>query len=83
MRKDVEGWYRKVRQEKIPGALPRHAAAIAGKSTPMERVAVNIAGRLPLSAQRNRYIYMAMDYITMWPEASVILDQETTMIARY
>lgn len=48
----------------------------------MERVAVDIAGPLPLTANGNKYICVAMDYFTKWPEAYAIPNQEATTVAR-
>ena len=48
----------------------------------MERVAVDIAGPLPVTASGNKYICVAMDYFTKWPEAYAIPDQEAATMAR-
>ena len=48
----------------------------------MERVAVDIAGPLPTSSSGNRYIVVAMDYFTKWPEAYPVPNQEATTVAR-
>ncbi|XP_042234639.1 protein NYNRIN-like [Homarus americanus] len=48
----------------------------------MERVAVEIAGPLPLTADGNRYICVAINYFTKWPEAYAIPNQEPTTVAK-
>lgn len=48
----------------------------------MERVPVDIAGPLPLSAQGSSYICVAMDCFTKWPEAYAILDHEKTTVVK-
>ena len=48
----------------------------------MERVAVDIAGPLPLTTSGNRYICVVMDYFTKWPEAFAIPNQEAKTVAR-
>lgn len=49
---------------------------------PMERVAVDIVGPLPVTEQGNKYMLVAMDYFTKWPEVFAIPDQEAVTIAR-
>ncbi|KAI3373745.1 hypothetical protein L3Q82_022328, partial [Scortum barcoo] len=45
---------------------------------PKERVAVNILGPFLTTEQGNRYILVAMDYFTKWPEAYAVPDQSST-----
>ena len=49
---------------------------------PMERVAVDILGPLPLTERGNRYILVLCDCFTKWTEAYPIPDQESLTIAR-
>jgi hypothetical protein len=49
--------------------------------TPFERVAVEIAGPFPESDRGNRYLLIAMDYFTKWPEVYAIPNQEVTTVA--
>jgi hypothetical protein len=48
---------------------------------PFERIAVDVAGPFSRSGQGNRYLLIAMDYFTKWPEAYAIPDQETSTVA--
>ena len=48
---------------------------------PMERVGVDILGPLPTTDSRNRYILVAMDYFTKWPEAYAVPDQSAVTTA--
>ncbi|KAJ8349267.1 hypothetical protein SKAU_G00243970 [Synaphobranchus kaupii] len=48
---------------------------------PMERVGVDVLGPLPVTDSGNRYILLAMDYFTKWPEAFAIPDQSAAMTA--
>ena len=48
---------------------------------PFERVAVDIAGPFPESDRGNRYLLVAMDYFTKWPEVYAIPNQEASTVA--
>ena len=47
---------------------------------PMERIAVDIAGPLPITTQGNRYVYVVMDYFTKWPEAYALPNHEAETV---
>ncbi|KAK2894334.1 hypothetical protein Q8A73_016818, partial [Channa argus] len=49
---------------------------------PMERVGVDILGPFPTTEAGNRYILVAMDYFTKWPEAYAVPDQTATTAAQ-
>lgn len=48
---------------------------------PMERVGVDILGPFPTTDQGNRYVLVAMDYFTKWPEAYAVPDQSAATTA--
>lgn len=48
---------------------------------PMERVGVDILGPFPVSDAGNRYVLVAMDYFTKWPEAYAVPDQSAMTTA--
>jgi hypothetical protein len=48
---------------------------------PFERIAIGAARPFPWSYQRNRYLLIAMDYYTKWPEAYAIPNQKASMVA--
>ena len=85
MRSDVSEWCRTCKvccAKKGPHAVQRAPLQLVLAGAPMERVAVDITGPLPLSASGNKYICVAMDYFTKWPEAYAIPNQEATTVAR-
>jgi hypothetical protein len=48
---------------------------------PFKRVAIDISGPFLESNRGNRYLLVAMDYITKWPEVYAILNQEVSTVA--
>ena len=49
---------------------------------PMEQVAMDVVGPLPLTEQGNKYIIVFSDYFTKWPEAYAMTDQKSETIAQ-
>jgi hypothetical protein len=47
----------------------------------IKRIAIDVAGPFPWSDKGNRYLLIAMDYFTKWPEAYAILNQEASTVA--
>jgi hypothetical protein len=47
----------------------------------LERIAIDVAGPLPQRDQGNRYLLIAMDYFTKWPETYAIPNQEASTVA--
>ncbi len=65
------------------GPIPRQKAAL-GKyvvGAPMERIAVDVMGPLTLSDRGNRYVLVAMDYFSKWPEAYALPAQDAKSVA--
>ena len=56
------------------GAMPVNA--------PMERVAVDIFGPLPLSKQNNKYVLVVTDLFTKWTEAYALPNQEAETVCK-
>jgi hypothetical protein len=48
---------------------------------PFERIAIDVAGPFPRSDKGNRYLLIAMEYFTKWPEVYPIPNQEASTIA--
>ena len=49
---------------------------------PWDRVGLDAMGPFPVSARGNRYIVVAMDYFTKWPEAFPVPDLQAETVAR-
>jgi len=50
---------------------------------PFHRVGIDIKGPLPITSKENRYIIVAMDYLTKWPEAKAIKNAKAETVARF
>ena len=48
---------------------------------PMERIAMDILGPLPITEKGNRYILVIMDVFTKWTEAYPLKNQEANTLA--
>ena len=49
---------------------------------PMEHIALDILGPLPLSESGNQYLLIVADYFTKWPEVYPLPNQEATTVAK-
>ena len=50
---------------------------------PFHRVGLDIKGPLPITKTGNRYIIVAMDYFTKWPEAKAIKDIKADTVTKF
>ena len=48
-----------------------------------ERIGIDLVGPLPITTQNNRYIIVATDYLTRWPEAKAVPDAGAETLARF
>ncbi|GBC12673.2 putative integrase core domain protein [Rhizophagus irregularis DAOM 181602=DAOM 197198] len=50
---------------------------------PFHRIGIDIKGPLPITSSKNRYIIVAMDYFTKWPEARAISNIKAETVAKF
>src|SRR3989440_12500987 len=50
---------------------------------PFHRIGIDIKGPLPRTSTGSRYIIVAMDYFTKWPEAKAIADIKAETVAKF
>jgi hypothetical protein len=81
---DVERWCQKCdicAASRGPEARNRDHMHQYNVGAPFERIAIEVAGPFPRSVQGNRYLLIAMEYFTKWPEVYAIPDQEASTVA--
>jgi ribosomal protein L21E len=50
---------------------------------PFEQIGIDIVGPLPVTPRGNRYIVVAMDYLTKWPEAKPLTNATAEAVAQF
>src|SRR5579859_6294341 len=50
---------------------------------PFHRIGIDIKGPLPITSNGNRYIIVAMDYFSKWPEARAIPNMRAETVAKF
>ena len=83
-RRDVEEWCRSCdlcAARKGPQRKPQAPLSLYTVGAPMERVAIDILGPLPESADGNKYLLIVMDYFPKWPEGYPIPNMEAVTVA--
>ena len=79
LRRDVRDWCRTCKvcaAKKGPARKTRAPLQLYQAGAPMQRMAVDIAGPFPRTRRGNRFICVAMDYFTKWPEACALPNHE-------
>ena len=68
-------------QNRGPQRKPRAAMKKHTVGMPMERLALDILGPLPVTPLGNKYILVISDYFSKWVEAFPMVDQEASTVA--
>src|ERR1044071_2986090 len=84
MRQDIEEYYRSCDdcQRRGPPKKNNFLHPIVS-SKPFDHWGIDIIGFLPTSPQRNRYIVVATDYFTRWPEAKPLKRADAASVAKF
>ena len=80
-RRDVEEWCQSCdlcAARKGPRIKQRSPLQLYNVGEPMERVAIDVLG--PLPETDNKYILIAMDYFSKWPEAYALPNQKAVTV---
>ena len=83
-RRDVEDWCRCCPlciSRKSPSKKPRAQMQIEQVGVPLQRVAMDILGPLPMTQAGNKYILVIGDYFTKWTEAFPMPNMEAQTVA--
>ena len=85
LRESVEDWCNKCDvcfKIKPSNKTQKAPMKMYGVGEPMERVAVDILGPLPVSTRGNRFIIVIADYFTKWVEAYAVPDHKADTVAK-
>lgn len=83
-RKNVEDWCRRCEMcvsHKSPCTKSRAPLQSDGTGIPLQRVAMDILGPLPLTNRGNKYVVVVADYFTKWVEAYPMPNMEAKTVA--
>ena len=86
MAADVKEWTQACvacEQKKRPHANTKvPLKSIPVSSRPFHKIGMDVVGPLPTSNKGNKYLLVATDYLTKWPEAMALPDQTASTIAQ-
>ena len=85
MVKDVKHWCTvcdKCAMRKNPQKFPRAPLQKYTVGVPMERLAIDVMGPLPMTNKKNSYLLVIGDYFTKWVDAIPIRNQKASTIAQ-
>ena len=67
---------------KEPIPTKRAPMQVSRSGYPMERIAVDILGELPVTERENKYVLVISDYFTKWTESFPMKNMEAATVAR-
>ena len=85
MREDIHNWVLKCdtcSSNKAPSKTPRAALGSLPVGAPLDRMATDILGPLPITPRGNRYILVVTDHFSKWVEIFPVPDQTAETTAR-
>ena len=84
MRKDIETYVKTCKQCQMRGK-PRgdNELHLIGVKKPFYQIGIDFVGPLPRTKKGNRYIIVAMDYFTKWPEAEAVKEASAKETAEF
>jgi hypothetical protein len=68
------------RQKKPQKNEPLHPIKVG---LPFDRIGIDIVGPLPATLQGNKYIVVATEYLTKWPEVCALPDAKATSVVSF
>ncbi|ROT61688.1 hypothetical protein C7M84_020536 [Penaeus vannamei] len=86
LRQDVQQWCRTCQvcaAKKGPAQKTCAPLQLYQAGAPMECMAVDIVGPFPCTERGNKYICVAMDYFSKWPEAGALPNHEAETVAEF
>ena len=84
-RRDVEDWCRTCQEcssRKSPSRHYRAKMSTDSTGNPLQRVAMDILGPLPVTERQNKYVLVISDYFTKWADALPLPNMEAETVAR-
>jgi hypothetical protein len=84
MLKDIEAYIKSCKQCQLRGKpVGKHELHSIRVKEPFYQIGIDIVGPLPITEKRNKYIVVAIDYFTKWPEAKAIPEASAREVSTF